>query len=335
VRAYRQALAAVREGVGDERFILGCGALIAPSVGVFDGNRIGPDTAPFWRFLTREQRALPVPSARGPDDNLSGETSTRNVINRWWMHGRLWANDPDCLMVRDARTKLSRDEVETLASAIGLSGGMTLISDDMPLLAQDRVEMAAMFLPPLPRSAVPFDLTSSDMPERFDYVDDRAFDPVRIVGLFNFEDQARDLQLDLPAGRWNAFDLWAGEYLGVRQSGIGFSAVPPHGCRVVALRPEVRDHPTVVGTDAHIGAGLLDVAGVEWDEGQRVLTLQLAPIGRANRTIWIASASRRIESAHQDGVPVTFEDPAHGCYRIALRVEALSVLRVRFAAPGG
>ena len=52
IRAYRQALEAVREGVGDHRFILGCGALMAPSVGVFDGNRIGPDVAPFWRFLT-------------------------------------------------------------------------------------------------------------------------------------------------------------------------------------------------------------------------------------------------------------------------------------------
>ena len=47
------------------------------------------------------------------------------------MHGRLWANDPDCLLVRTDRTKLTLDETRTLASAIGLSGGMMLSSDDL------------------------------------------------------------------------------------------------------------------------------------------------------------------------------------------------------------
>ena len=100
IGAYRAALDAVRAGVGPDRFILGCGALMAPSVGVFDGNRIGPDVAPFWRNLTREERAAPKPRARTPDDNLSAEVAIRNTLTRSWMHGRLWANDPDCLLVR-------------------------------------------------------------------------------------------------------------------------------------------------------------------------------------------------------------------------------------------
>ena len=64
IRAYRAALDAVRAGVGRERFILGCGSLMAPSVGFFDGNRIGPDVAPIWRFMTRAERESPTPRPR-------------------------------------------------------------------------------------------------------------------------------------------------------------------------------------------------------------------------------------------------------------------------------
>ena len=50
VDSYRRGLAAVRAGVGDTRFVLGCGALMGASVGIIDGQRIGPDVAPWWRF---------------------------------------------------------------------------------------------------------------------------------------------------------------------------------------------------------------------------------------------------------------------------------------------
>jgi ankyrin repeat protein len=50
------------------------------------------------------------------------------------MHRRLWLNDPDCLMLRASETHLSREERFALASAIAVSGGMLLFSDDMNLV---------------------------------------------------------------------------------------------------------------------------------------------------------------------------------------------------------
>ena len=285
VRAYRAALAAVRAGVGPERFILGCGSLMAPSVGYFDGNRVGPDVAPFWRFMTRDERSRPEGKRRTPDDPLSAETAIRNTLTRSWMHGRLWANDPDCLLVRTDGTKLSLEETQTLAAAIGLSGGMMLSSDDLDKVPAERIDLISMLLPTLPRSAVPVDLMERDMPERFELAFDRAFDPLRVVGLFNFGDEARDLTLPLPPGHWHVFELWEERYRGVVEGEVTFALVAPHASRVVSLRP-AGSVPCVVGSTAHVGGGTLDITSQSWDETNRTLTVGLAPAGRAKRKIF-------------------------------------------------
>ena len=43
-------------------------------------------------------------------------------------------NDPDCLMLRTDETAMTPAAVETWARAVGVSGGMALVSDDLALL---------------------------------------------------------------------------------------------------------------------------------------------------------------------------------------------------------
>ena len=118
----RQGLEAIREGAGDDAFILGCGCPLGQAVGVVDGMRIGPDVSPFW----------------GSTASGAGDPSTvyalDAIIARSFMHRRLWLNDPDCLMLRARKTRLTADERAALAATIVASGGMLLISDDMSLL---------------------------------------------------------------------------------------------------------------------------------------------------------------------------------------------------------
>ncbi len=310
VRAYRQALDAVRRGAGDHRFILGCGSLMAPSVGFFDANRIGPDVAPFWRFLTTEERATPKPRPRHADDQLSAETAIRNTLTRSWMHGRLWASDPDCLLVRTDRTKLSLEETRTLASAIALSGGMLLFSDDLDKIPQDRLDTLSMLLPPLPLVARPLDLMQRDMPERFETLIDRAFDPMRLLALFNFDDEAKDLDHELPPGRWHAFEVWSERYLGVQEGSLRFALVEPHGCRVVALRP-AGDAPAVVGTTAHIGAGWLDITATAWLDPS--LAIEVSPVGRRSRKVVVATLGRTVDGVHVNGMEAVVEAACGVC----------------------
>ena len=120
-QALRRGLETIRRGAGNETFILGCGCPLGPAVGVVDGMRIGPDVAPYW----------------GGDLEPGTRLAINAIIARSFMHRRLWLNDPDCLMLRASKTQLSREERFTLASAIAVSGGMLLLSDDINLLDEE------------------------------------------------------------------------------------------------------------------------------------------------------------------------------------------------------
>ena len=128
----RVGLAAIREGAGDDAFLLGCGCPQGPAVGWVDGMRIGPDVAPYW-----EPREPRVPGLEPTVASL--RNAVRNVLARGFMHRRLWVNDPDCLMVRHADTELSPAEIRSLSASIAATGGMVVFSDDAPALSdQDR-----------------------------------------------------------------------------------------------------------------------------------------------------------------------------------------------------
>jgi alpha-galactosidase len=70
-----------------------------------------------------------------------GEPATvnawRNTLSRSFLHRRLWLNDPDCLMLRTDKTQLDAEQVRAWALAVGVSGGMALVSDDLALLGPD------------------------------------------------------------------------------------------------------------------------------------------------------------------------------------------------------
>jgi len=124
----RVGLEAIRRGAGDAAFLLGCGCPFGPAVGIVDGMRIGPDVAPSWGV----DQPVVIP---GLEEMLpSTRTALRSIFARQFLHRRVWLNDPDCLMVRGRDTALSVDEAGSLATAIALSGGMVVFSDDVPLL---------------------------------------------------------------------------------------------------------------------------------------------------------------------------------------------------------
>jgi alpha-galactosidase len=128
----RAGFEAVRRGAGDETFLLGCGAPLGPAIGLVDGMRIGPDVAPWWE-LPADRWSPPGYEATMP----STANALRAVRARQFMHRRLWLNDPDCVMLRTTDTQLSEREVRQWAMAVGESGGMVLVSDDLALLGPD------------------------------------------------------------------------------------------------------------------------------------------------------------------------------------------------------
>ena len=128
----RAGFAAIRRGVGEDAFLLACGAPLANVVGLVDAARIGPDVAPTWSI---------DPAAELVPGYLAAQPATAhaatNVLTRAFMHRRLWCNDPDCLMLRPVDTDLSPAAVRTWAHTVAVSGGMATVSDDLGLLGTD------------------------------------------------------------------------------------------------------------------------------------------------------------------------------------------------------
>lgn len=125
----RRGLEALRSGAGEETFLLGCGCPLGAAVGVVDGMRVGPDVAPTWH----PQPEVSVPGLE--ETQPSVRSAIRNTLARVWMHRRLWLNDPDCLMVRSRDSQLSEAERRSLGAAIGATGGLAIVSDDLPTLS--------------------------------------------------------------------------------------------------------------------------------------------------------------------------------------------------------
>jgi alpha-galactosidase len=118
IEAYNIGMKIIREAAGED-FVLGCGAPILPSIGYVDGMRISADTAPFYKTNDLD---FVYPNAY---------FALRNVITRYFMNGKWWWNDPDCLLLRTEDTELNDKIIEMYSYVSGLLNNMILQSDDL------------------------------------------------------------------------------------------------------------------------------------------------------------------------------------------------------------
>jgi alpha-galactosidase len=122
VTAYRAAMKAILSATGNA-FILGCNHPLWPSLGLIHGSRSSNDIQRTWKsFIT------------------TGEENLR----RSWQNGKLWWNDPDCILLTG---QLSDDEFMYHAALIFATGGMVLSGDDLTTISQARLGILKKLLP--------------------------------------------------------------------------------------------------------------------------------------------------------------------------------------------
>ncbi|MCI9626797.1 MAG: alpha-galactosidase [Clostridia bacterium] len=215
VEAYRMGMQAIREGAGEDGFLLGCNAPMWPSIGTVDGMRVTDDIKRSWdrvRSLAKQQ------------------------FYRNWQHGRLWVSDPDCAVLenmdiqvvgpdgkinRQGSTILSPEEFSFHAAVLLASGGMILSGDDVTELREETKKRLKKLVQHTGEAAAFGD-------ETFTYA--RTGD--RLLFLFNAEDapQTVRVQLEKP---FHLHDFWTEEPLG--KSEMVQEELPPHSARVIAL----------------------------------------------------------------------------------------------------
>lgn len=257
IEAYRDGLKLIRQEAGPDVFFLGCCASqdlrsLPGAFGLLDAMRIGPDNGADWESLKR-----------GP----------WHGTNRYFLHGRVWYNDPDPIYVR-ASTPLEQSRL--ICSWVALSGQLNASSDWMPALPPERMDLLKRTMPNHGLTPRPVDLFENPLANVWLLTDERSGGRRDVVGLFNWE-KDKTLHVDrsvaeigLPkADQYVAFDFWGGRFLRPFKDRL-VCDVPPASCVILAVRP-VGDHPVLVSTSRHITQGVVDVKSERWDAEKRTL----------------------------------------------------------------
>jgi len=169
----------IRKEVGKETVILGCGMPIGQAIGYMDAMRVSCDVAPYWKVKFTEKLL-------NSDSNLETRGALRNSLVRTFMDKRFWINDPDCLMLRTSKTKLTVPERASLYNAVMTIGGMLVISDKMAEYGKEEMdnitEAITVFKTTAGGKTFSPDLLKKKIPEIL--INDKGF-----CSIFNFDDE--------------------------------------------------------------------------------------------------------------------------------------------------
>lgn len=225
----RRGLEAVRRGAGGDGFLLGCGCPLGPAVGLVDAMRIGADVTPYWSNAIDRVGG-------GGWHALATRNAVQDTCARSPFDGTWWLNDPDCLMVRDTDTRLTEEEVRTLATVIGMTDGMVVLSDRLARLPESRRRMIATVRDLAGGRVEVADLFERPRPEVL--VSRRA--GRTDVAVVNTSDRPRRMAVDLPRRGVPVVDadlpeVWTGATVAVRGGLADLGEVPAHGTRVLRV----------------------------------------------------------------------------------------------------
>ena len=306
---YVNALAAMREGAGSGVFIIGCNSFHGLSYGLVDANRMGDDvstTAVSW--------------------DRTFQMGVQCIAPFQHLNGRVWANDPDCLLFQEP---LSPARARLFGAYASLAGQAALVSSVLYELDDARTALMRVCLPSVNNGARPVDVFSSNPAEiLLGRVESPAAGNYLVAGFFNWTTALTETALPLAelAGKplvvsefftQRVFELNAAELTACLES---------EDCALYAIH-ERPAHPAVVGTSSHLLQGLVELATATWHESDRTLALE--------------SASGRKRPAFEVAVylPAGFAAPAGyevepvgegGLIRITLSNESSS-LKLRFS----
>ena len=258
IEVYRDGLKLIRRSAGDDVFLLGCNIAqnlrsLGASFGLVDGMRVGLDIGADWDKIVRCAKA---------------------ASRHYFWHGRLWYNDPDCLMLREP---LTLDQARAWASLIAVSGQMNLVSEWLPGLPEERLDIIKRTMPNHGRFGRPVDLFENELPRIWHLTVGRQGRRRDIVCLLNWDDsKTNSVSLDLntltldPSGRYVGFDYWDNRFIRPFSKQLE-TELRPGSCRVISFQRCLK-RPQLLSTSRHVTQGLIDVRRQRWDINGNLLS---------------------------------------------------------------
>ena len=205
VEAYRRGMAAVIKGAGNA-FLLGCNHPIWPSLALIDGSRSSGDITRKWKDF---------------------EGTARENLSRNWQNGKLWWNDPDCVVLSGS---MPDNEYRFHTTAVYASGGMVLSGDDLTKLPADRVARLKKLLPP---TSVAARFQDETLRVGRIALDDKGNEALCV---FNWDNTAYDISVTI-SGSCRVEDAWTGKDYGPREGTLKLERLRPHSALLLICKP--------------------------------------------------------------------------------------------------
>jgi len=102
----------------------------------------------------------------------------------YFLHNRLWHNDPDCLMLRDP---LTLDQARAWGSSIAVNGQLNIVSEWLPGLPADKLDIIKRSIPNHGLCARPVDPFEKDPAQIWHLTAGAGQQRKDIIGFFNWD----------------------------------------------------------------------------------------------------------------------------------------------------
>jgi hypothetical protein len=254
IEALRRGAKLVREAAGPEVFLLGCCVAqnmrsLGGSFGLVDAMRVGPDSG-------------------------AEHVGAPHASRLWFLNGRVWWNDPDCVSVRAA---LPLEQARLNASFTAMAGDFFYDSDWMPDFPPQRLDILRRCIPSHNLASRPVDVLESPVARIWHLADTRQARRRDVVAFYNWDKNPAAIsetaeRVGLPAAKaYVGFDFWANKFIPPFTGKVQADLPAGGSCRILAIQP-LADHPQLLSTSRHVTQGMIDVTGEQWDAAQATLT---------------------------------------------------------------
>ena len=239
-QAFREIMKDIKS-VAKDSYVLACWGTLPELAGVPDGCRIGEDVAPDFASIRR---------------------SAKYIAQFHHLNNVVWLNDPDYMCLR-----LPVAEAQTWVTLTALAGGHIMISDPVKDYDAARVDLLRRVGPPMPLR--PGNISPAKPDPEFlalNVAKDKQEWTIVARTAWADEDSTKksvsEFGLD-PTQSYLAFDFWDSKFLGVVKKEFAFKSLKQGHCQAVSFR-QLQSHPQILGTDRHIGQGVVDLDQVAW-----------------------------------------------------------------------
>lgn len=329
-QAYRHCLETIKRVAGDDTFLLSSSGPKMHNAGPIDGVRVGNDLGE-GRAITPDSFFYP---ASYVINNMSFWTAAGYALNcmgaYYHTHRTLYVNNAGNVLTVGQPVPLN--EARVMATLHALSGGPTMLGDDIRRLSQERLQLIARTFPRSHQTARPLDLFDSISPvgpRRFFRHAETAWGSYRVLALFNLTREPEMLVVDLEELGFGATDtcliweFWNERYLGSFEGQVTIH-LSPESVQVLRF-VEAAGQPAILGTDMHVLMGEAEITAFSYDPATMICDIATTrPQGQSGMVFIHAPTDLRVvnfdglhiaKDGHDDsliiGVPLSFDDTEH------------------------